>query len=668
MEKRKWLWKKKSYEKSPGETESSGSISSHSERYSDEQESLKVSPNHSIQSPEVTSKASIINDYLDDTVKSLKEKLSAALVNVSAKEDLVKQHAKVAEEAVAGWEKAENEAAALKQQLDAAVQQNLALEVRVSHLDGALKECVRQLRNAREEHEQRIHDAIAAKTQEWESTRLELESQLFQLQGKAEAAKAESRASVDPDVSFKLESLEKENSALKLELLSQSEELEVRTIERDLSTQAAETASKQQLESIKKVAKLEAECRKLQAMARKSSSHNDHKSLAASSHYVESLTDSQSDSGEQLNAVEIHTQKMTRLEQNESETSCSDSWASALIAELEQFKNGKNMTKNVKTCSVEMDIMDDFLEMERLAALAESENKSCSFGSQSVGSKSTNVENQLKTELETMVHRVAELEEKLEKMEAEKAELKNALTVSQDSLKASQTQLTEAEVRLEELQSELNVLNEAKQLLEFQLIGMEVEARTTSANVDLLKAEVEKERSFSAEVAVKCQELEDKLTRKIQEAELQQTASSNSELKIKQEDIDVAAGKLAECQRTIASLGQQLKSLATLEDFLIDNANLPGFSEGGSLFPTAAEELWKLHSNGTFMPKSDSNPPKIPGENSVPCMNGNDGESPSSSSSSTSSANHGSSAKSRSGFGKLFSRSKSGIQVESHQG
>ncbi|CAK9155729.1 unnamed protein product [Ilex paraguariensis] len=102
MEKRKWLWKKKSYEKSPGETESSGSISSHSERYSDEQESLKVSPNHSIQSPEVTSKASIINDYLDDTVKSLKEKLSAALVNVSAKEDLVKQHAKVAEEAVAG--------------------------------------------------------------------------------------------------------------------------------------------------------------------------------------------------------------------------------------------------------------------------------------------------------------------------------------------------------------------------------------------------------------------------------------------------------------------------------------------------------------------------------------------------------------------------------------
>lgn len=35
-------------------------------------------------------------------MKILTEKLSAALRNISAKEDLVKQHAKVAEEAVSG--------------------------------------------------------------------------------------------------------------------------------------------------------------------------------------------------------------------------------------------------------------------------------------------------------------------------------------------------------------------------------------------------------------------------------------------------------------------------------------------------------------------------------------------------------------------------------------
>lgn len=62
-----------------------------------------------------------------------------------------------------GWEKAENEVGHLKQQLGTTVQQKSALEDRVNHLDGALKECVRQLRQAREEQEQKIHDAVEEK-------------------------------------------------------------------------------------------------------------------------------------------------------------------------------------------------------------------------------------------------------------------------------------------------------------------------------------------------------------------------------------------------------------------------------------------------------------------------------------------------------------------------
>ena len=38
----------------------------------------------------------------NDGLGTMSEKLSAALVNVNAKEDLVKQHARVAEEAIAG--------------------------------------------------------------------------------------------------------------------------------------------------------------------------------------------------------------------------------------------------------------------------------------------------------------------------------------------------------------------------------------------------------------------------------------------------------------------------------------------------------------------------------------------------------------------------------------
>lgn len=61
----------------------------------------KAYPIQTTPSPEVTSKAAPVDEEVTD-VKILTEKLSAALLNISAKEDLVKQHAKVAEEAVSG--------------------------------------------------------------------------------------------------------------------------------------------------------------------------------------------------------------------------------------------------------------------------------------------------------------------------------------------------------------------------------------------------------------------------------------------------------------------------------------------------------------------------------------------------------------------------------------
>ncbi|XVE60324.1 hypothetical protein DITRI_Ditri05aG0119800 [Diplodiscus trichospermus] len=713
MEKRKWLWKRKSSERSPGETESSGSISSHSERYSDDQEAVKASPNNNIQSPEVSSKGSSNTEDVNDSIKSLTEKLSAALVNVSAKEDLVKQHAKVAEEAIAGWENAENEVVLLKQKLETATQQNSALEDRVSHLDGALKECVRQLRQAREEQEQKIHEAVSKATLDCETTKFELESQLLELQNKAEAVKSEPLPHFSPEHWHKIEALEKDNSALKLELSSLLEEMEIRTIEKDLSTQAAETASKQHLESIKKVGKLESECRRLKAMACKSSLVSDHKSPAASSICVESLTDSQSDSGERLNVVEIDTHNMSGLEANKGEPSCSDSWASALIAELDQFKNEKVINRNLPGSSIEIDdLMDDFLEMERLAALPEINSGSQCLESKATVKQSNDGDSLLRSELEAMIHRTAELEEKLGKMEVEKAELEIALSKCQENLEASELQLRDTEIKLEELQRELCMANEAKQhlesqissmktdakamsakidtleaevekekalsvqvsadaneskkLLESQLISIKAEARTMSTKIDSLETEVEKERALSTQITVKCQELEEELSRKRQEAELQQTANSNVELKIKQEDLAVAAGKLADCQKTIASLGQQLKSLATLEDFLIDTTSIPGFSREKSLIPKAGGEPWKLPSNERFSSKRDPESPRVSADHSGRSVDKNDASTPPSSSSSSSivSSNHVSSEKNRNGFAKFFTRSKNGIQLE----
>lgn len=44
----------------------------------------------------------VMEGDLNEGLRNMSEKLSAALVNANAKEDLVKQHAKVAEEAIAG--------------------------------------------------------------------------------------------------------------------------------------------------------------------------------------------------------------------------------------------------------------------------------------------------------------------------------------------------------------------------------------------------------------------------------------------------------------------------------------------------------------------------------------------------------------------------------------
>ncbi|XP_039041638.1 filament-like plant protein [Hibiscus syriacus] len=352
-----------------------------------------------------------------------------------------------------------------------AVQQNSALEDRVSHLDGALKECVRQLRQAREEQEEKVHEAIAKAAQDWETTKCELESRLLELQAKAEAVNSEPPPEFSHDLWRKIEALEKKNADLELELSSQLE-MEIRTIERDLSTQAAETASKQLLESIKKVTKLEAECRRLKTIS--------DKSLNVSSMYAESLTDSQSDSGERVNLVQIDTHKISGLEANK-EPSCSDSWASALIAELDQFKNEKAINRNLLGSSIESNLMDDFLEMERLASLPETMSENHCLEPKAIAKQSNNDgDSSMQAELEAMIHRTAELEEKLEKIEVQKAELVIALAKSQESLEAS-------ELKLEDLQRELYNANDAKQQLDSQLRNVKADVENMSAKINSLE-------------------------------------------------------------------------------------------------------------------------------------------------------------------------------------
>nr|XP_029152967.1 filament-like plant protein isoform X1 [Arachis hypogaea]XP_029152968.1 filament-like plant protein isoform X1 [Arachis hypogaea]XP_029152969.1 filament-like plant protein isoform X1 [Arachis hypogaea]XP_029152970.1 filament-like plant protein isoform X1 [Arachis hypogaea]XP_029152971.1 filament-like plant protein isoform X1 [Arachis hypogaea]XP_029152972.1 filament-like plant protein isoform X1 [Arachis hypogaea]XP_029152973.1 filament-like plant protein isoform X1 [Arachis hypogaea] len=634
MDRRSWLWRRKSSEKSPGETESSGSISSLSERFFDDQ----VYATQATQSPEVTSKAPPPNEEEHSTpkknkeedtgVKALNDKLAAALLNISAKEDLVKQHAKVAEEAVSGWEKAEKEVVSLKQQLDTAKQKNSILEDRVGHLDGALKECMRQLRQAREEQEQKIFEAMAIKCHEWERKRSELEGKVVELEASLQTAKADATASIRSDLHQRLEAMEKENSSLKLELESRLEELEYRIAERDLSAEAAEIASKQHLESVKKVAKLEAECRRLKAISRKAIPINDHRSLAASSVYVESFTDSMSDSGERLLAVENDMRKLGGWEINEHGPSRSESWSSNLVTELDQLKNQKANGKSHMAPSTEINLMDDFLEMEKLAALPDAES-----GSNSVKAISV-CQGTMKAQVEAIIQKNSELERMLQKMEADKLEVQNSLTKCQMQLEASHSRIREAELKVTELRTQLALANKSnqetyeelkatktkKEVAESKLGIAQSDIQELAAKICSLEEKIQKEQALSMENSIKFRRLEDELSKTKQEVQLQQdnAALQSHESKLKQriwhlvmqeKELALAASRYADCKKTIASLGQQLKSLATLEDFLLDSGNINELTNEVTQAQQNGVEQFKLHHTDMCLSKRDSESP-----------------------------------------------------------
>nr|GEZ47698.1 hypothetical protein [Tanacetum cinerariifolium] len=452
MDRRSWLWRRKSSEKSPGETESSaGSVSSHSERFSDDQVFL----NQNYQSTEVTSKTDLRESEHNDGAMTLSE----ALAKINAKEELVKQHIKVAEEAVSGWEKAEREVLALRQQVEVLNIKNSTLEDRVVHLDGALKECLRQLRQTREEKDQIAHDALEKKFSETES----------------------SVTSIDIEIYHKLETAEKENSDLKLELSSMAEELEIRLIEMELSNQTAEQASKQHLDCVKKVAMLEAECRVLNSALRKSNNQ----SIA---HTTLSLT--KNDGPKETSSFE--REKMDSL--------------------------------------VEIDLMDDFLEMERLVALPESSEDDEMFKKvQSLEYILKERENEIKA-----------LRNQLEESESKRVE-------SENELKASRNQLIESEAKLAESKNELKALNYRLKDAESKLDERENELK---ASTNLLE---------EAGIMLAKQENELKTTKSQLQEAVSKLGERENDIKVSRYRLKEVESKLAECENTLSTSREQLE-------------------------------------------------------------------------------------------------------------
>ncbi|GJN01527.1 hypothetical protein PR202_ga18801 [Eleusine coracana subsp. coracana] len=75
---------------------------------------------------------------LERSLQGLSEQLSFAHAECIEKDAVLAKQAKVAEEAILGWEKAEAEAIALKTQLDNTLDQKAVIEQRICQLDEAI--------------------------------------------------------------------------------------------------------------------------------------------------------------------------------------------------------------------------------------------------------------------------------------------------------------------------------------------------------------------------------------------------------------------------------------------------------------------------------------------------------------------------------------------------
>ncbi|PIM99268.1 hypothetical protein CDL12_28243 [Handroanthus impetiginosus] len=220
------------------------------------------------------------------------DKLSSALCEYSSKDNVAKKQVKIAQEAIAGWEKAEAEAVPLKKDLDKVLQQKVACEERLCHLEAALKECMQQLCFVREEQEKRVHYAVMKKSEEFEKTQIALDEKLAQaseklvnldaenaqlnkaLSGKDKAIGQLRKYKVQAKADFnalmsRVESAEKENASLKYEVRVLEKELDIRNDEREFNLRTADVTQKQHQESVKRIAKLESDCQRLHLLVQK---------------------------------------------------------------------------------------------------------------------------------------------------------------------------------------------------------------------------------------------------------------------------------------------------------------------------------------------------------------------------------------------------------------
>ncbi|MCO5599160.1 hypothetical protein L7F22_053260 [Adiantum nelumboides] len=214
-----------------------------------------------------------------------------AVGDLIKKDEQLKQHVLALKEEKSARVKAEDDCLSSKQELDRTCQQKVVVEARMMQLNGALKECMDEMRHAKDQLEQKAQET-AFRNREWDKLKNELEtenaelkkqlmevtadniaiSKSLQERGRSLNEIIETRGKVESEskvLQVQIESLHKDMDAYKYEIHILKKEIQIRNDEKEQNRKHADTTHKQHLESVKKIAKLESECNRLRALVRK---------------------------------------------------------------------------------------------------------------------------------------------------------------------------------------------------------------------------------------------------------------------------------------------------------------------------------------------------------------------------------------------------------------
>lgn len=188
--------------------------------------------------------------------------------------------------------KAEEVLLRLRQELDETKQEKVLAYERLSQSNSAFKDSMDQLSQIQEHHDKRTRDAVVKTTLEFEKSQKKLEEKLTETRKRLADSIVESsylskalavkekliedlnsyKCQTEADLKTllgRLDSIQKENVFLRYEFRVLEKELEIRNEDLEYSRRSAEASQKQNLDNVKKIKKLESECQRLRALTRK---------------------------------------------------------------------------------------------------------------------------------------------------------------------------------------------------------------------------------------------------------------------------------------------------------------------------------------------------------------------------------------------------------------